>query len=128
MIADIDTFTRLAEHDFEFKRETRYLTGTIKLEATDSVLTLAFVDGILEKTATSAVDDGDCTIVVRATDEQWDALLAPKPEPFYQCLQSSNIKHGLFLSGSDKTFAYLPALNRMTTLLRSARSELGAGK
>ncbi|NKL21226.1 hypothetical protein [Rhizobium leguminosarum] len=121
MIADIDTFVGLARQDFEFTRETRYLTGIVKLEASSSAMVLWFDDGALLEAAVSDAPDSDCKIVVRATDEQWDALLAEKPQPFYQCLQSSNVKHGLHLSSSNETFAYLPALNRMTTLLRKAR-------
>ncbi len=122
MIADIDTFVGLALNDFEFTRETRYLTGIVKLEASSSAMILRFDDGVLSEAAVSNAADRDCTIVVRATDEQWDALLMEKPKPFFQCLQSSNVKHGLHLSSSNETFAYLPALNRMTTLLRKARN------
>lgn len=75
------------------------------------------------KVEEATYDDDKCKIVIRGTDEQWDALLQQKPLPFYQCLQSSNIKHGLHLSNTNETFAYLPALNRMTTLMRNARPE-----
>jgi hypothetical protein len=75
------------------------------------------------KVEEAAYDDEKCKIVIRGTGEQWDALLQKKPRPFYQCLQSSNIKHGLFLSNNNETFAYLPALNRMTNLMREARPE-----
>ncbi|MBY3468717.1 hypothetical protein HFN80_32865 [Rhizobium laguerreae] len=128
MIADIDTFVGLLVSDFEFTRETRYLTGVMKLEASDSAMVLRFADGVLAQAALTNVADSDCKIVVRATNEQWDALLSEKPRPFYQCLQSSNIKHGVYLSVANETFAYLPALNRMTSLLRQVRNERVGGR
>ena len=45
-------------------------------------------------------------------------MLAQTPKPFYQCLQSTAVKHRLFISDSNETFAYLPALNRMLALMR----------
>lgn len=123
MAIDLAKFTQLAHEDFEFKRETRYLTGVIKLEFPNRVVGLHFQDGRMTRADETAPSDDQCKIVVRGTAEQWDALLQQKPLPFYQCLQSSNIKHGLHLSNTNETFAYLPALNRMTTLMRNARAE-----
>lgn len=120
---DLDKFKKLAQEDFEFKRETRYLNGIIKCVFASRDVALHFEDGKLLKVEEAGYDDDKCTIVIRGTGEQWEALLQHKPLPFYQCLQSSNIKHGLFLSNNNETFAYLPALNRMTTLMRNARPE-----
>ncbi|CUX68723.1 conserved hypothetical protein [Agrobacterium genomosp. 5 str. CFBP 6626] len=120
---DLDKFSKLAHEDFEFKRETRYLTGIIKCDFPNRSVALHFEDGKMVKVEEATYDDDKCKIVIRGTDEQWDALLQQKPLPFYQCLQSSNIKHGLHLSNTNETFAYLPALNRMTTLMRNARPE-----
>ncbi|PDT01651.1 hypothetical protein [Rhizobium chutanense] len=123
MAIDLEKFTKLAHEDFEFKRETRYLNGIIKCEFSTRTVALHFEDGKMVKVEEAAYDDDKCKIVVRGTAEQWEALLQHKPLPFYQCLQSSNIKHGLHLSNTNETFAYLPALNRMTTLMRNARPE-----
>ncbi|WP_429819319.1 hypothetical protein [Ensifer sp. B1-9] len=123
MAIDLEKFTRLAQEDFEFKRETRYLNGIIKCDFPDRSVALHFEEGKLVNVEVASYDDDKCKIVIRGTAEQWDALLQLKPLPFYQCLQSSNIKHGLHLSTNNETFAYLPALNRMTTLMRNARPE-----
>ncbi len=123
MAIDLEKFKHLAQDDFEFKRETRYLNGIIKCDFPDRSVALHFDDGKLLKIEEAAYDDGKCTIVVRGSGEQWDALLQQKPLPFYQCLQSANIKHGLHLSNNNETFAYLPALNRMTTLMRNSRPQ-----
>lgn len=123
MAIDLEKFTKLAREDFEFKRETRYLNGIIKCDFPTRSVALHFDDGKLLHVEEAAYDDNKCKIVIRGTAEQWEALLQKKPLPFYQCLQSSNIKHGLHLSNNNETFAYLPALNRMTTLMRDARPE-----
>ncbi|WP_075293036.1 hypothetical protein [Pararhizobium arenae] len=123
MAIDLEKFVKLAQEDFEFKRETRYLNGIIKCDFPTRCVALHFEDGKMTKVEEAAYDDDKCRIVIRGTAEQWDALLQKKPLPFYQCLQSSNIKHGLHLSNNNETFAYLPALNRMTTLMRDARPE-----
>lgn len=123
MAIDLEKFVKLAQEDFEFKRETRYLNGIIKCDFPTRTVALHFEDGRMVKVEEAAYGDDKCKIVIRGTAEQWDALLEKKPLPFYQCLQSSNIKHGLHLSNNNETFAYLPALNRMTTLMRDARPE-----
>ncbi|PDT50122.1 hypothetical protein CO661_00150 [Sinorhizobium fredii] len=123
MAIDLRKFTQLAQEDFEFKRETRYLNGIVKLDFPTRSVALHFDDGKMVKVEEANYDDDKCKIVVRGTSEQWESLLALKPLPFYQCLQSANVKHGLQLSTTNETFAYLPALNRMTTLMRNARPE-----
>jgi len=49
-------------------------------------------------------------------------LLELKPKPFYQCIQSAAVKHGMTITDSNESFAYLPGLNRMTTLLRHLKN------
>ena len=106
MAIDLEKFKKLALEDFEFKRETRYLNGIIKCDFPSRSVALHFEDGKMVKVEEAAYDDEKCKIVIRGTGEQWDALLQKKPRPFYQCLQSSNIKHGLFLSNNNETFAH----------------------
>jgi hypothetical protein len=117
---DLEKFAELAKADFEFVRETRYLTGVIKLGLPDHTVGLEFKDGVMLDIRYDPPTDEVCKIVIKASAEQWDSLLAEKPKPFYQCLQSANVKHGLELSSTNETFAYLPALNRMTTLMRQS--------
>lgn len=112
-------FIERARGDFEFKRETRYLTGVIRLDFGDESWALSFANGALAGiTDGGAVPDAESTIIVGGTVEQWGELLKRRPRPFYQCIQSAAVKHGMRINVSNETFAYLPALNRMTTLLR----------
>lgn len=117
-------FAKAAKADFEFTRETRYLTGTIKLHFGKKSWALNFDNGkLLEVADGEGVAEKKCKIVVGGTDEQWVKLLELKPVPFYQCIQSAAVKHGMKISDTNESFAYLPGLNRMTTLLRQLKNE-----
>ena len=123
MKIDQQAFVDAARADFEFTRETRYLTGVIRLDFVDASWALTFDNGAFAGVTDGAkLPDAEATIIVGGTPDQWDALLELKPRPFYQCIQSAAVKHGMRISISNKTFAYLPALNRMTTLLRQLKN------
>jgi hypothetical protein len=123
MKLDRKSFADAAKADFEFTRETRYLNGTIKLDFGTDAWALNFADGnLVDVTEGADIDEKHCKIVVGGTHEQWDMLLEMKPKPFYQCIQSAAVKHGMRISNTNETFAYLPGLNRMTTLLRQLRA------
>ncbi|ESY64072.1 hypothetical protein NKI77_21720 [Mesorhizobium opportunistum] len=117
-VVDMKTLETRAREDFEFTRETRYLDGAVKIGMPDGDYVLQFANGKLQGIELGSVADADCKIVVRGTEDHWKNLLADKPKPFFQCLQSTAVKHGMFISDSNETFAYLPALNRMMVLMR----------
>jgi hypothetical protein len=50
-------------------------------------------------------------------------MLQRFPRPFYHSIQSTCVKHGMLLSNSNETFAYLPALNRMMQILRNVHNK-----
>jgi hypothetical protein len=129
MKLDRKAFADAAKADFEFTRETRYLTGTIKLDFGTDSWALNFANGKLaDVTDGAAAAEKECKIVVGGTPEQWDMLLEMKPEPFYQCIQSAAVKHGMRITDTNETFAYLPGLNRMTTLLRELKLITGGSQ
>lgn len=120
MALNKEEFAKFARDDFEFTRETRYYNGTIMLEIGDDTWALNFKDG--ELLSISDAPEGEAKVVVGGTAEQWDELLQVKPRPFYQCIQSAVVKEGMRITDTNETFAYLPALNRMTTLLRQLKN------
>lgn len=120
-LVDLASIARRGMEDPEFSRETRFLDGRMKIDLAGHPTVLEFADGSLVGTATD-VPDEDCKIVVRGDEEQWTNLLERYPKPFYQCLQTTAVKHGLYMSTTNETFAYLPALNRLVVLMREARS------
>jgi hypothetical protein len=131
-VIDFAGSLKKAMGDPEFSREMRFFTGCMKLAVDDQETVAKFDDGKLVSADVYAggrmavvikefVDD-DCKIVIRGPHDTWDRLLEPFPVPFYQCLQTCNVKHGLFISATNETFAYLPALNRLVALLRAERN------
>ena len=70
----------------------------------------------------SATDDvspyATVTVEMTGTDDMWEHLLAAKPVPYYQCLQTTCVKHGMKMTNNAQTLAYLPAWNRMVFVLR----------
>lgn len=121
-LIDMKRVCETAQSDPEFKRETRYLSGIVKVQVGPDVSLLHFDNGDLLHVATSDLPDEQCKIVVRGTSDHWSNLLEPYPKPFYQCLQSTAVKHQLHLSNTNETFAYLPALNRLTVLIRNTHN------
>jgi hypothetical protein len=117
-LVDMEIFRGVASRDPEFVRETRYLSGAVKIGIADATYVLHFENGKIVRLSEDDTPDSECKIVVKGTRELWTNMLAEKPKPFYQCLQSTAVKHGLSISDTHETFAYLPALNRMTVLMR----------
>ncbi|GAA1224423.1 hypothetical protein [Rhodoglobus aureus] len=123
--SDISRYVRdSAMGDPEFARLMRYFTGTIKIGVGDDDAAFHFADGALTADESVPADD-ESEILARGTHEHWDRMLEGHPIPFYQCLQTTSIRHGLYLNNTSELYAYLPALNRLTSLLRaeSVRTE-----
>ncbi len=106
--------------DPEFTREMRYFSGLIKIEMGNNVQSLSYNDGKLDEIKTGSCDDNECKIIIKGNSDLWLNMLAEKPKPFYQCLQSTAVKHGLFMNVANETFAYLPALNRLMQIMRQS--------
>jgi hypothetical protein len=109
--------------DPEFRREMRFFTGVLTIGVGSQVTAARFDDGRLVEVPAPGPTDADRRIDVHGTDDHWDYMLQGYPVPFYQCLQTAAVKHGLELSTTYETFAYLPALNRLVQLLRARRNE-----
>lgn len=122
-ILEIEEFERVARDDPEFTREIRYFTGQIELTAGAETYIIDIADGKLVR---AFAGDGDCAthlIALGGPEELWTAMLEDKPKPFHHSLQSCAVKHGLMISDTNETFAYLPALNRMMSLLRAVHNQ-----
>lgn len=117
-LIDMRAEAQAAMNDPEFSREMRYFTGKLKFAIDGDETVLSFDDGCLVNVTQDAVPDADCRIFVKGTHDMWTNMLARYPVPFYQCIQTTNIKHGLKLSTTNESFAYLPALNRLLQILR----------
>jgi hypothetical protein len=120
---DMAQALRDAMDDPEFRREMRFFTGVLTIGVGSTVTAARFDDGKLVEVPTAGPTDTDRRIDIHGTEDHWDYMLQGYPVPFYQCLQTAAVKHGLELSTTYETFAYLPALNRLVQLLRARRTE-----
>jgi len=118
MKLDIKKYYGIASQDPEFCREIRYFDGTVKMLMGDEVYCLIIKDGKLVAAVNDLPADVTADVVFDGNDDQWGHLLAKVPVPFYQCLQTTCVKHGMKMTNDPKTLAYLPAWNRMTKLMR----------
>jgi hypothetical protein len=116
-VIDFEAFTKASKDDPEFRRAMRYYDGTITLRVgSDEMHRMDFTNGeSVEQVA------GPGRIEIEGTEEHWINLLQSLPKPFYQCLQSTAVKHGMKMTDTNETFAYLPALNRMVQIMRDLR-------
>lgn len=122
-LIDVKAEAQAAMSDPEFSREMRYFTGKLKIAIDSDETVLTFDDGSLVSAANASVPDAECKIYVKGTRDMWANMLARFPVPFYQCIQTTNIKHGLKLSTTNESFAYLPALNRLLQILREKHNQ-----
>lgn len=122
MKLELKKYAEALAKDPEFNREIRYYDGAVKMIMGNSVYVFLIKEGKL----VDALDDlsAECPadLVVEGTDEMWSNLLAKVPRPFYQCLQTTCVKHGMKMSNDVKSLAYLPAWNRMIKMLREMRN------
>lgn len=126
-IEQISSFIRTQGiQDPEFAYAMRYYNGAMKLAIEDQEAVFVFEDGNLTDDA-ALRPDAECEIIIRGTKSHWDDMLEEYPRPFFQCLQTTAIKHGMHLSNTNSFYAYLPALNRLTALLRKQSVSLKKG-
>ena len=118
-IVNLNKISKSFSNDPEFSREIRYFNGNIKIEIDNVPQVLAYTDGKLEDVSFEKLDDSDCKIIVRGDKTTWLNMLENLPKPFYQCMQSTAVKHDLYMNVSNETFAYLPALNRLMQIMRA---------
>ncbi len=116
---DMKKFSAIASQDPEFVREFRYFDGRVKIVVGEEVNILNFTDGKLTGVDVGMPIATEAVISIQGDYSIWQNLLAKKPKPFFQCLQTAQVRHGMKVSGTNETFAYLPALNRMISLLRT---------
>ncbi len=124
-IINLKSMSSSLNEDPEYSRETRYFSGLIKIEMDKVAQILSYDNGKLQNISLDDTDDKNCKIVVRGDKDTWLNMLQLKPKPFYQCMQSTAVKHDLFMNVSNETFAYLPALNRLMQMMRAEYNKDG---
>lgn len=118
--------TRLAATfaaDRELARSARYWTGSLHLGVGASRFALEFDAGRFVRAAPVERAPGPRDLAITAAPEEWEKLLAPVPEAFYQDPFGASLHHAVSLGGDTETlFAYYGALRRVIEILREARA------
>ncbi len=110
-----------ANADGEFRLHARFWTCALKIANGPHSTRIDVRDG-----AISAIEPwfanlaGDLSISASAAE--WEALLAPIPQPFHQDLYAATVHHGFTATGNRTHFcAYYPALRRLVELMRDVK-------
>ena len=111
-----------ANADGEFRLHARFWTGTLKIANGPHGTRIDVRDG-----AISAIEPWYASLAgdlsVSAPPAEWEALLAPTPQPFYQDLYAATVHHGFTATGDRTHFcAYYPALRRLVELMRDVKN------
>ncbi len=121
MPIDLSTLAARANADGEFALHARFWNATVKLRAGAASFRLDIRDGKLSD-CTPWLGTIACDLSIEANEADWNELLAPMPQPFYQDLYAATVHHGFSVSGDTLNYcAYYPALRRLVELMREAR-------
>ena len=114
-----------ANTDPEFRLAARFWNATIRLEIGDAHYVLEVCEGAVRGLEPLRPDEADAsTHSITAPRQEWERLLATKPEPFYQDLMAAVFRHGFRLEGDPVEFyPYYPAVTRFFELARELTSE-----
>lgn len=119
---DWDRVKARANNDGEFRIHARMWNSTIRLNHGDAKTRIDVADGTI-----SQIDawpgGGPSDLSISASAEDWDALLARTPKPFYQDLYPASIHHGFEINGDHENYcAYYPAVRRLIEILREVNN------
>ncbi len=120
---DWERLRSFANDDGEFRLHARFWNATIRLGVGDDSLKVRIDDGaIAEIGPWFGVLAGN--LAITAPEDDWQALLAAKPRPFYQDLYPATIHHGFDVAGDIRNYcAYYPAIRRLIEIMREVNNE-----
>lgn len=106
--------------DAEFRLHARYLTTTVRFVIGETQsFHMRISNGEIHEIDPVVTPFDTFDIQVAGSEEQWRALLAPVPAPFYQDFFPAMLHHGFRLEGDMETImAYYPAIRRMQAIMR----------
>lgn len=119
MKIDIQKAFDMLSNDPEFIREIRYYDGTLRMNMGEDSYQIVFSNGKPVAAMDEVPNYSAAPLTeITGTDDMWMNMLARKPVPYYQCLQTTCVKHGMQMTNNVETLAYLAAWNRMVFVLR----------
>lgn len=126
---DLVTLENALRDDAEFRLQTRYLTTTFRFVIGElQTFSVVICNGAVTKIDNVVTAFDGFQIQFAGNQAQWQALLAPEPEAFFQDFFPAMLHHGFRIEGDmESIMAYYPAIRRMQDLLRQvANPEVAA--
>ncbi|MCY4014492.1 MAG: alpha/beta hydrolase [Gammaproteobacteria bacterium] len=114
-----------ANADGEFARHAKFWEATVRLGIGHRNFRLRVDRGAVSPIERFAGGMG-VDLAIQAPDEDWDALLAAQPMPFYQDLYPASLHHGFdVVGGIDDYCAHYPAIRRLIEIMREVHAGSG---
>ena len=111
-----------ANADGEFLINARFWDALVRIDDDSGSTALHIRDGQIAETDACRPEQA-ADLCIRASSEDWRALLALTPQPFYQDLYAASLHHGFEIHGPSKhQHAYYPALRRLVELMRETHN------
>lgn len=117
---DLTQLEQLLSSDLEFRLHSRYLTAVVRVVLAETQsFRIVIREGALVQLDPLVTPFDSYDINLAGTDEQWSALLAESPPPFYQDFYPAMLHHGFCIEGDmEMIMAYYAAIRRLGELLR----------
>jgi hypothetical protein len=113
---------RRANADGEFRLHARFWTARLRIVRDTERTLLEMVAGEMRRARPWDAADYGADLEIAAPAEDWDALLAPIPRPFYHDVWAAQVHHGFNLAGDSRNLcAYYPAVRRLIELMREVK-------
>jgi hypothetical protein len=114
---DSDRLLGALNEDGEFRLAARLWTGALRIDSGVDAYLLTMADG--QAVEFAPADDESFDLRIAATPEQWEAMLAEQPRPFYHDLFAARTWQGVSLDGDQVRWApHYPAVRRMLEVMR----------
>jgi hypothetical protein len=121
----LDRVRALINSDPEFTLQARHLDAAIRVViGTAQTFRLVLSGGKLTEIDPTVTPFDSYDIQLAGSQEQWTALLAAAPIPFYQDFYPAMLHHGFRIEGNmEMIMAYYPAIRRLGDLFRAVAND-----
>jgi hypothetical protein len=111
-----------ANSDGEFRLHARFWSARVRITRGHERTLLEMIGGEMRRAQPWDAADFGADLEIAAPGDDWDALLARVPRPFYHDVWAANVHHGFQLSGDSLNLcAYYPAVRRLIELMREVK-------
>jgi hypothetical protein len=117
---DYSSIIDSANEDGEFKIAARFWDAIVRLDVGEQSHIMRVRDGrLVSLYKCDSAGAAGYDIRISAPESDWEELLRPVPQPFYQDLMAASWRHGFRVEGHVIEFyPYYRAINRLFELIR----------